>query len=69
MVIGARGGAKLTEVISKQKHSFAWICDNIINKVNLAITTKTVKTHFEPRKVMLLRAVNIISLCLKSTTL
>ena len=40
MVIGARGGAKLTEVISKQKHSCAWNGDNIINidcinKVNL----------------------------------
>ena len=32
MVSGARGGAKLTEVISKQKHSFAWNGDHIINK-------------------------------------
>ena len=45
MVIGARGGVKLTEVISKQKHSFAWNGDNIINKVNLAITTKMAQTH------------------------
>ena len=32
MVIGARGGAKLTGVISKQKPSCAWNGDNIINQ-------------------------------------
>ena len=35
MVLGARGGAKLTEVISKQKHTFSWNGDNIINKGKL----------------------------------